>query len=628
MHSSLSIKSLSKLPVSVRTVATAAASGSFAAWQKIAARLLADPGIPAHKFLPVVFANLDPARIPDTTTPELACSSGSDAVIMAYNALFTVSHFRELPFPILEALWVRIWMWIEFIEHHQYYFPEQDDVDPVSCQLLDALIPFLGTEASAILVHTTPGVHAFAARVWQLLPASHVTNSSTMAAFFRFLRGCSGAWCGSTDELVEGCGEDGDVLASLVVHHIDMIATASLHPQAEVSHITLIDRLRGLSGLVVRIGTHNLFPALLSAGIVRAQTRALGHLQPLFHDAEAALNDCSDTLTAMLIFTSAAVKPGYPNLPEALKAGLLTNIVSYGGDYQTTARTVTILERFLQLILPGSLVFYPVVSALASALPKALKKSCTPRFMASPLFEAWQNFVNLAEERLYILEHFRSPEYSPTKACDSSACTAIRKSSEFKRCAKCRCKFYCSRECQIRDWRAGHRQMCKSPASYCSPKDEWRKWDEAFLRLILYHDYQALKLELLHLQLEYIRANGGRHDFYTTFDYMLGRCVIAVQPIGSSIGDMQAAFDDGTWCRSRLGLHIVFLNGGRDCIKRSYLFKSSSAALMVGLQSIWADITSGTISVEGEDEDEEVQRRLRELYATEVAETHSWVIGQ
>ena len=33
------------------------------------------------------------------------------------------------------------------------------------------------------------------------------------------------------------------------------------------------------------------------------------------------------------------------------------------------------------------------------------------------------------------------------------------------KCAKCRVASYCSRECQIKDWKAGHKHSCKSKQS-------------------------------------------------------------------------------------------------------------------------------------------------------------------
>jgi hypothetical protein len=70
-------------------------------------------------------------------------------------------------------------------------------------------------------------------------------------------------------------------------------------------------------------------------------------------------------------------------------------------------------------MLPRSLVYYPVVAALASALPKALGIPGHARFVASPIFNAWNNFLGLAEERLRLFQYFRSPEYIQTKFFDN-----------------------------------------------------------------------------------------------------------------------------------------------------------------------------------------------------------------
>lgn len=46
-----------------------------------------------------------------------------------------------------------------------------------------------------------------------------------------------------------------------------------------------------------------------------------------------------------------------------------------------------------------------------------------------------------------------------------SCCTFCRKVSVgLKQCSACKTAQYCSRECQVRHWRAGHRQECGASA--------------------------------------------------------------------------------------------------------------------------------------------------------------------
>ncbi|KAJ7314267.1 hypothetical protein DFH08DRAFT_821621 [Mycena albidolilacea] len=107
-------------------VAVAAADGSFSAWEKIIARICADPGAAAHKFLPVIFANLDSVRISD---PILGTPSHA-IVNLAFNAVISVALFRELPLPVLRELWPQMWRWIQFVEAHEHHLYQKDDAVP------------------------------------------------------------------------------------------------------------------------------------------------------------------------------------------------------------------------------------------------------------------------------------------------------------------------------------------------------------------------------------------------------------------------------------------------------------------------------------------------------------------
>jgi hypothetical protein len=46
--------------------------------------------------------------------------------------------------------------------------------------------------------------------------------------------------------------------------------------------------------------------------------------------------------------------------------------------------------------------------------------------------------------------------------CTWHKCKKIEsKPGEFKSCARCRLKYYCSRKCQVKDWKNGHKEKCK-----------------------------------------------------------------------------------------------------------------------------------------------------------------------
>ncbi|KAJ7096929.1 hypothetical protein C8R44DRAFT_812422 [Mycena epipterygia] len=101
------------------------------------------------------------------------------------------------------------------------------------------------------------------------------------------------------------------------------------------------------------------------------------------------------------------------------------------------------------------MIYHPVVCAMSRDWPPVLGGKDI-RFMQSTLFMTWLFFVELVEERFKVLEHFHSPEYASTKACDGPQCGLIKNTADVKRCSGCRVHHYCSLECQKSAWREHH----------------------------------------------------------------------------------------------------------------------------------------------------------------------------
>eukprot|EP00743_Colponemidia_sp_Colp-15_P005662 GILK01006087.1.p1 GENE.GILK01006087.1~~GILK01006087.1.p1 ORF type:complete len:283 (+),score=30.11 GILK01006087.1:45-851(+) len=46
--------------------------------------------------------------------------------------------------------------------------------------------------------------------------------------------------------------------------------------------------------------------------------------------------------------------------------------------------------------------------------------------------------------------------------CSAMGCPTTGQLSDFKRCARCKSALYCSKTCQTKDWKAGHKAICDS----------------------------------------------------------------------------------------------------------------------------------------------------------------------
>lgn len=57
--------------------------------------------------------------------------------------------------------------------------------------------------------------------------------------------------------------------------------------------------------------------------------------------------------------------------------------------------------------------------------------------------------------------------------CSTPAPVALELGRSIKRCSRCKTAIYCSTVCQTKHWEAGHKNVCKAPAtkrSWCTPK--------------------------------------------------------------------------------------------------------------------------------------------------------------
>ncbi|KAJ7832956.1 hypothetical protein B0H13DRAFT_2370691 [Mycena leptocephala] len=110
------IQKLSLLSVSLRRHATAAAGGSDLDMSKMFARIVIQPDLPA-RFLPIVYANLDPRRIPNIEMLDMR-SPPSDVVLrlsMALLSMEALAFMRSGPSGVYLELWPRVWTWMQLI---------------------------------------------------------------------------------------------------------------------------------------------------------------------------------------------------------------------------------------------------------------------------------------------------------------------------------------------------------------------------------------------------------------------------------------------------------------------------------------------------------------------------------
>ncbi|KAJ7473843.1 hypothetical protein B0H11DRAFT_2036190 [Mycena galericulata] len=481
-------------------------------------------------------------------------------------ALETLGEMRAVSPAVYAELWPRMWTWMQIIPTYRHFFPHPFTENAFGERFLVLLLPLIKDEQTTNMIHFTPGVHAFVARIWAGLPLTYAAGVSRLPslAVYEFMY-TTHLTIADLEEFIEGAGGSPHDLAQLIVGHIDLNANAN----CSKGHSNALDMMQVLSLsyiiVFIRFGlgkNTRMQGPLLAAGLVRALTAVLIPLNDTgrhMDSVEGTLHRCLELLS-----DSVCVEPGYLRLPEALNAGLLraiailsqTNVRGHNMDWH--------LREFLQSHIPGGMVYYPVVAALEGNIPPVSEIRDDERFGKSPIFRDWLALLDLACDRELIRREFHSPIYHSIKFCDNYnlKCGAIKKSSEIKRCSGCRLAHYCSPECQAFSWRhGGHREFCKNRRHSTPPNREHfpRRRDDAFMRLIVLRDYDRNKPDILRKQIQFIIAHRSA-KFYTIFNYLAGACSISVVPLDDSTRDDFGAANSA-WEEYPTGLHRVIING-------------------------------------------------------------------
>ncbi|KAF7364069.1 MYND-type domain-containing protein [Mycena sanguinolenta] len=165
----------------------------------------------------------------------------------------------------------------------------------------------------------------------------------------------------------------------------------------------------------------------------------------------------------------------YTGVVEVVNAGILPLIASVMG--RNLEWTKTGIRGMMKFLAQPATVYYAVLAALERALPLA-QRSISTRASKSALYADWREFLRIVLDRLDVKRKVDSGEHIAYKACDNLARGRILKKTDFKRCAGCVYQHYCSTECQIKDWRTSHRELCQqirlsTPAGDIS-RSNWR----------------------------------------------------------------------------------------------------------------------------------------------------------
>ncbi|KAJ7476435.1 hypothetical protein FB451DRAFT_1460507 [Mycena latifolia] len=475
------------------------------------------------------------------------------------------------------------------------------------------------------LVDATPGVRRVLTASWRFLLSirgEHHQDAVTKVAtlVMSLSRLPSPIDSANLEEMVDGAGGTLHDLASLLVLHINYSILPLQSPiPAEILCRAFVMAVVFMNGpLWDNDGPTN--SALLSAGIVAAEVTTLcsfvNVLPPFDYDDEIE-TDCFPHLLDLL-----QLRPGYPSIGQALKAGLLRAIIERGGK---PAFPHPHLKTLLTKILPQATVYHSVLTQLQSAMLD-LKSSAV--FRKSEIYPEWARFAVLALERFEVMTAYDAERHDCREACSNMACGAIKPRIKFRRCSLCQQAYYCSPQCQAVDWRAGgHRDYCQALTSFrLTREDQLNKRDASFLRALVHHDYMRNRGVILRRQIV-PKSRPAPNGPTVVFAYLDGHCVLDslnlppeyYPPRDAVFRDMAAR---ARRSRGTMELHVVFILEGQNLSMKVIPLRTRTAAVRDELTRISNVIPPTVEEAQLEHFYPEIHRRFRALLDIPVEEIH------
>ncbi|KAJ7461206.1 hypothetical protein FB451DRAFT_1498452 [Mycena latifolia] len=478
--------------------------------------------------LPAFYANLDPTRLPspDIVDAMQVAGNHSNAVLAGMVSLQFIASLPKLPRGIYPELWPRAWGFIAFLHtysEHLLGLPSKKVLYGTFAKLFVRFQAFGFCE----LVCSTPGVRVVLATGWNIFLNSDGVELQNVSWFINWDPHDSPTG-GHIDEYLEGAGGSLDSLALMVIKHLGHAAATDKVSERGHSHftaaITFIWTVKDFEKFASNFGV-----ALRRQGVLRALVAGVCSLNGVTADHKNGVYLL--TMCFNLLGIHSTHSPGRTWMAEALQSGLLRAIVLVASSQTPDAELDGQLDCFLTKALPPYMVYRSILVHMRACLLEVEDLVKSEAFLASKSFAAWQRFHTVVCERLDLLEIFDSTPGALYKGCDNMACGQLREKSELQRCSICLDVYYCSRQCQAIDWRAGHRLNCPlfSGVRNLPEEQQCSKQDRAYMRALIHRDYLANRPQIFAAEISHMKQNPQELTL-VSFDYMNGPVVVDISP--------------------------------------------------------------------------------------------------
>ncbi|KAJ7474182.1 hypothetical protein FB451DRAFT_1398178 [Mycena latifolia] len=557
----LRFETIADLSRHMRKIATEAAYGSLDGLRHLQRNVLDRPQAETYLYLPAFYANLDPTRIPRPAELDLPEDPISSIMARAYISLLALRDYETLQVNVLPQLWPRCWAWIRFFD----VYPPADTAGEGEDRWTYFWIVdrFYSNPATAHVVDLSAGVRVLVAQVWKmLLHRIDVLGDTTgMQQFCTLLRGREKPdfhappaqephQITHIEELIEGAGGTWNDFVSLVVNTIS-ISSSRTDTRGLFAIVLIFLQDAEFRGLLCS-------PELLvSAGVMDAIASGVCVANANGAHGFGSILDIAFYLFGAWMYSDLGL------LVAALKSGLIRAIVSCSANYLDMRQARGILRE-----LPGCTIHYYVLRHMRRSLREIEHVVASASFRASPMFDDWNDFMELVAERGAIQDLLDSGAYTLSRACDNLECGAVLEHAAFRR-------------------RPSERMRSQVPVQKVTAYvGRLRNRDQNFIRAVLHTDYLASKQAILLAQVEFLAAQPNR-PFYIGFDYTAGHPSIelhALEPFDGPWGvpnDQCNAEQVARAQRSggRVALHRVFCTTVGIAHMRWFPLRSTSGVL-------------------------------------------------
>ncbi|KAJ7218489.1 hypothetical protein GGX14DRAFT_560830 [Mycena pura] len=586
----LTLSNLSRLPVSRRKLAHAAARGSLEDMGRLVDSFHIPQGNWPHAIVPVFYVNLNTADIPML---QLDWGSQDTASVLrrvrltitAFHGLLLLVHNGFVERGAYVDLWLSIWEWIKFLDTFREHLSDPSRLHPQYwCYI--SLIRNLwerANEETRQLITQTSSLRIVFGRAWAgvlFLDKNDTGSLIDVSAILTFDKvGAASSNATDMEDYATGVceGRPGADLASCVVSHLQQ---AFRSPNSAPTPVALA-HLAGVFYLLrdafdSDIGFRE---SLLAQGIVATLTTICRSLS--LNTSTAVTGDLNAMLQCLIrCFTYTSRTPW---IAESIGAGLLSLLFACGPVKSSGVQEE--LLRVLEWELPAFAVYYSVLSELRRAFGKV--ETLDPSsYFSKDIRTHWQRFAALVEGRLQVVEEYKTGALTALRYCDNLECGKVCDKRALKCCSRCLSRRYCSRTCQKVDYRkAQHKIDCpKLKQSHETEALNYNRKDLSFFRALVNHDYTLRQHEIAVDLLRGIHAKAGvvRTVPCTAFDYTQGECKVSTRRLWDA--DLRGWLRE--WSRGRVQFHAVEVVHGPEKHTLGLPLRSERKGLLCGLRDI------------------------------------------